>query len=309
MRFEVNLGTVKITDILRFARERGEPVFSFEFFPPKTDEGVRQLFETVEALRPLGPAYVSVTYGAGGSTRARTLELVTRLKRETEVEAMAHVTCVGASRDEIAAVLDEVHEAGIQNVLALRGDPPRGQTRFEPHPDGFRYASELVTYVREQRDRWRFCIGAAAYPEGHVETRDLAVDLANLKRKVDAGADFLVTQLFFRNAHYFRFVDRARAAGIQVPILPGIMPFTNVEQVERFTAMCGAQIPPALRAAMEVRREDADGALQLGVAHATLQCADLLRRGAPGIHFYTLNRSSATRAILAALRAQEPWRE
>lgn len=309
MRFEVNLGTVKITDILRFARERGEPVFSFEFFPPKTDEGVRQLFETVEALRPLGPAYVSVTYGAGGSTRARTLELVTRLKRETEVEAMAHVTCVGASRDEIAAVLDEVHEAGIQNVLALRGDPPRGQTRFEPHPDGFRYASELVTYVREQRDRWRFCIGAAAYPEGHVETRDLAVDLANLKRKVDAGADFLVTQLFFRNAHYFRFVDRARAAGIQVPILPGIMPFTNVEQVERFTAMCGAQIPPALRAAMEVRREDADGALQLGVAHATLQCADLLRRGAPGIHFYTLNRSPSTRAIVAALRASEPWRE
>ena len=309
MRVEVNLGTVKITDILRFARERGEPVFSFEFFPPKTDEGVRQLFETVEALRPLGPAYVSVTYGAGGSTRARTLELVTRLKRETEVEAMAHVTCVGASRDEIAAVLDEVHEAGIQNVLALRGDPPRGQTRFEPHPDGFRYASELVTYVREQRDRWRFCIGAAAYPEGHVETRDLAVDLANLKRKVDAGADFLVTQLFFRNAHYFRFVDRARAAGIQVPILPGIMPFTNVEQVERFTAMCGAQIPPALRAAMEVRREDADGALQLGVAHATLQCADLLRRGAPGIHFYTLNRSPSTRAIVAALRASEPWRE
>jgi len=309
VRFEVNLGTVKITDILRFARERGEPVFSFEFFPPKTDEGVRQLFETVEALRPLGPAYVSVTYGAGGSTRARTLELVTRLKRETEVEAMAHVTCVGASRDEIAAVLDEVHEAGIQNVLALRGDPPRGQTRFEPHPDGFRYASELVTYVREQRDRWRFCIGAAAYPEGHVETRDLAVDLANLKRKVDAGADFLVTQLFFRNAHYFRFVDRARAAGIQVPILPGIMPFTNVEQVERFTAMCGAQIPPALRAAMEVRREDADGALQLGVAHATLQCADLLRRGAPGIHFYTLNRSPSTRAIVAALRASEPWRE
>jgi methylenetetrahydrofolate reductase (NADPH) len=300
---------VKITDILRFARERGEPVFSFEFFPPKTDEGVRQLFETVEALRPLGPAYVSVTYGAGGSTRARTLELVTRLKRETEVEAMAHITCVGASRDEIAAVLDEVHEAGIQNVLALRGDPPRGQTRFEPHPDGFRYASELVAYVREQRDRWRFCIGAAAYPEGHVETPDLAVDLANLKRKVDAGADFLVTQLFFRNAHYFQFVERARASGIQVPILPGIMPFTNVDQVERFTAMCGAKIPPALRAAMEVRREDAEGALQLGVAHAALQCADLLRRGAPGIHFYTLNRSPSTRAIVAALRASEPWRE
>jgi methylenetetrahydrofolate reductase (NADPH) len=300
---------VRITDLLRFARERGEPLFSFEFFPPRTEDGVRQLFETVEALRPLGPAYVSVTYGAGGSTRDRTLEIVTRLKRETEVEAMAHVTCVGSSRDEIAAVLDEVAAAGIQNVLALRGDPPRGTSRFEPHPEGFRYASELIAFIREHRDRWRFCLGAAAYPEGHVETRDLAADLANLKTKVEAGADFLVTQLFFNNAHYFRFVERARAAGIQTPILPGIMPFTNVEQVERFTAMCGAQIPPTLRAAMEVRRSDGEGALQLGVAYATLQCADLLRRGAPGIHFYTLNRSPATRAIVAALRASEPWRD
>jgi methylenetetrahydrofolate reductase (NADPH) len=299
---------LKISEILRFARERGEPVFSFEFFPPKTDEGVRALFETVEALRPLAPAYVSVTYGAGGSTRQRTLELVKRLKRETEVEAMAHVTCAGASREEIAAVLDEVAAAGIQNVLALRGDPPRGVTTFTPHPEGFRYASELVAFVRSQPGRWSFCIGAAAYPEGHVETRDLAQDLRNLRTKVEAGADFLVTQLFFENAHYWRFVDRARAAGIAVPIVPGLMPFTNVEQVERFTAMCGASIPPPLRAAMEVRREDADAARDLGVAYATLQAAELLRRGAPGVHFYTLNRSSSTRAILAALRASEPWR-
>jgi methylenetetrahydrofolate reductase (NADPH) len=299
---------VRITDLLRFARERGEPIFSFEFFPPKTDDGVRALFETVEALRPLGPAYVSVTYGAGGSTRARTVELVKRFKRESEVEAMAHVTCVGASREEIAAVLDEVAEAGVQNVLALRGDPPRGQAAFTPHPEGFRFASELVAFIRSQPERWRFCVGAAAYPEGHVETRDLALDLRNLKVKVDAGADFLVTQLFFENAHYFRFVDRARAAGIGLPIIPGIMPFTNVEQVERFTAMCGAAIPPPLRAAMEVRRADPDGARELGVAYATLQCADLLRRGAPGIHFYTLNRSPSTRAIVAALRASEPWR-
>jgi methylenetetrahydrofolate reductase (NADPH) len=300
---------VRITDILRFARERGEPIFSFEFFPPKTDEGVRQLFETVELLRPLGPAFVSVTYGAGGSTRQRTVELVKRLKRETEVEAMAHVTCVGSSRDEIAEVLDEVADAGIQNVLALRGDPPAGQARFEPHPQGFRYASELVAFVRSERQRWRFCVGAAAYPEGHVETRDLSADLRHLKEKVDAGVDFLVTQLFFQNPCYERFVERARAAGIQVPIVPGIMPFTNVEQVERFTAMCGAGIPAQLRAAMEVRRADGEAALQLGVAYATLQCADLLRRGAPGIHFYTLNRSPSTRAILAALRASEPWRE
>jgi methylenetetrahydrofolate reductase (NADPH) len=300
---------VKVTDMLRFARERGEPVFSFEFFPPRTDEGVRQLFETVDRLRPLGPAFVSVTYGAGGSTRARTVELVTRLKRELEVEPMAHITCVGASREEIAAVLDEVAAAGIQNVLALRGDPPKGSTEFSPHPDGFRYASELVAFVRSQPERWRFCLGAASYPEGHVESRDLAADLSNTRLKVDAGADFLITQLFFENAHYFRFVERARAAGIAVPILPGIMPFTNVEQVERFTAMCGATIPPPLRAAMQVRREDAEGALQLGVAYASLQCADLLRRGAPGVHFYTLNRSPSTRAILAALRASEPWRD
>jgi len=299
---------VKITDLLRYARERGEPVFSFEFFPPKTAEGERALFQTVEALRPLAPAYVSVTYGAGGSTRQKTVELVKRLKRETEVEAMAHVTCVGSSRDEIAAVLDEVADAGIQNVLALRGDPPRGQASFTPHPEGFRWASELVAFVRSRPDRWKFCLGAAAYPEGHVETRDLALDLANLKTKVEAGVDFLVTQLFFENSRYFGFVDRARAAGVTVPIIPGIMPFTNVEQIERFTAMCGASIPPPLRAAMEVRREDPDGARELGVAYASLQCADLLRRGAPGIHFYTLNRSPSTRAIVAALRANEPWR-
>ena len=299
---------MKVVDILRFARERGEPIFSFEFFPPKTEDGVRQLFQTVEALRPLGPAFVSVTYGAGGSTRQRTLDLVTRLKRETEIEAMAHITCVGSSREEIEHVLDEIASAGIQNVLALRGDPPQGQRAFEPHPEGFRYASELVAFIRGDK-RWPFCIGAAAYPEGHVETRDLSRDLANLKKKVEAGADFLVTQLFFHNAHYFRFVERARAAGVELPILPGVMPFTNVDQIERFTAMCGAQIPQALRAAMVVRRDDPEAALQLGVAYATLQCADLLRRGAPGVHFYTLNRSPSTRAIVSALRSLEPWRD
>lgn len=299
---------MRITDLLRFARERGEPIFSFEFFPPKTPDGEKALFEAVEALRPLGPAYVSVTYGAGGSTRAKTVELVKRLKRDAEVEAMAHVTCVGASREDIASVLDEVAEAGVKNLLALRGDPPRGQANFTPHPDGFGHASELVAFIRADPKRWPFCLGAAAYPEGHPENRDLVQDLKHLATKVAAGADFLVTQLFFENAHYFRFVERARAAGIQVPIVPGIMPFTNVEQVERFTAMCGASIPPPLRAAMEVRRADPESARELGVAYATLQCADLLRRGAPGVHFYTLNRSPSTRAIVAALRASEPWR-
>jgi methylenetetrahydrofolate reductase (NADPH) len=300
---------VKIKDILRFARERGEPVFSFEFFPPRTDEGVSSLFRTVEALRPLGPAYVCVTYGAGGSTRARTVELVRRLKHEVEVEAMAHVTCVGSSRDEIAAVLDELAAGGIKNVMALRGDPPKGEATFTPHPDGFAHASDLVAFIRAQPGRWDFCLGAAAYPEGHVETREPARDLAHLKIKVDAGADFLVTQLFFDNPRYFHFVERARATGVGVPILPGIMPIQSVEQIERMTRMCGASLPRALAAAMDVRREDAEAARDLGLSFATLQCADLLRRGAPGIHFYTLNRSPSTRAILSALRIAEPWRD
>src|SRR5512141_458110 len=213
---------VKITDLLRFARERGEPVFSFEFFPPRTDQGVAALFQAVEALRPLAPAYVCVTYGAGGSTRVRTIELVKRLKHEVELEAMAHITCVGASRDELAAVLDELAEAGIRNVMALRGDPPRGEASFTPHPQGFRYASELVAFIRAEPKRWPFCLGAAAYPEGHLETRDLARDVANLKVKVDAGAAFLATQLFFDNSRYFQFLERARATGIAVPVLPGI---------------------------------------------------------------------------------------
>ncbi len=222
---------------------------------------------------------------------------------------MAHLTCVGASRDELAALLDDVKAAGIQNVMALRGDPPRGEAQFVAHPDGFAHASELVAFIREGGERWKFSLGGAAYPEGHPETPDLVADLSHLKTKVDAGVDFLVTQLFFDNAHYFRFVDRARAAGISVPIIPGIMPLTNVEQIERFTMRCGASIPPMLRAALEVRRADPEAALQLGVAYATLQCAELLRRGAPGIHFYTLNRSPSSRAILAALRASQPWRE
>jgi methylenetetrahydrofolate reductase (NADPH) len=300
---------VKIHDLLRFARERGEPVFSFEFFPPKTDEGVTSLFRTVEALRPLGPAYVCVTYGAGGSTRARTVELVKRLKHDVEVEAMAHVTCVGSSREELAQVLDELAEAGIRNVMALRGDPPKGATGFQPHPEGFAHASDLVAFIRSQPKRWDFCLGGAAYPEGHLENRDLRLDLGHLKTKVDAGVDFLVTQIFFDNPKYFGFVDRARAVGISVPILPGIMPIQSVEQIERMTKMCGASLPRSVSAAMEVRRDDGEAARELGLSFATLQCADLLRRGAPGIHFYTLNRSPSTRAILSALRIAEPWRE
>ena len=297
--------------MFRFAAERGEPVFSFEFFPPKNDTGVAALFDTLRALRPLGPSFVSVTWGAGGSSRGRTLEMVTRIKRETEIEAMAHVTCVGVSRNELEEQLAVICDAGISNVLALRGDPPRGQREFIAHPDGLAHASDLVQLAQEVAAKRgvELCVGAACYPEGHPETRDLAQDLRHCKLKVEAGADFLITQLFFENRRYFEFLGRARAAAIDVPILPGIMPVTNVDQIRRFTALCGAHIPAGLSAALRARHDDADAALQLGVAYAALQCADLLRGGAPGIHFYTLNRSTATRAIVAALRAQEPWRE
>ena len=302
---------MKITDMLRFAAERGEPVFSFEFFPPRNDAGVDALFEALRALRPLGPSFVSVTWGAGGSTRGRTLEMVTRIKRETEIEAMAHLTCVGVSKNDLEELVAVICDAGITNVLALRGDPPRGQSQFAVHPQGLTHASDLIQLAREVSDNRgvKLCIGGACYPEGHLETRDLAQDLKNCKIKVEAGAEFLISQLFFDNRRWFDFVGRARAAGIEVPILPGIMPVTNVDQIQRITSMSGAAIPLGLSAALKARKDEPEAALQLGVAYAALQCADLLRKGAPGIHFYTLNRSPATRAILSALRAQEPWRE
>jgi methylenetetrahydrofolate reductase (NADPH) len=282
-----------------------EPSFSFEFFPPKTDEGTRALFETVASLRVLEPAFVSITYGAGGSTRSRTLELVARIRRELHVETLAHLTCVGSTRDEIARVLDQLQAEGIENVLSLRGDPPKGEKTFVATEGGFAHANELARFVR---DGWPFCVGAAGYPEAHPESPDRYSDLVHLKAKVDAGAQFIITQLFFDNSFYFDYVAQARRLGITVPIIPGIMPITNVEQIERFTSLCGASIPERLRRELNVRRSDPSAALEFGVAFAMLQCAELLRKGAPGVHFYTLNKSSATRAILAALRAHQPWR-
>jgi len=301
---------VRISDLLQFAAERGEPVFSFEFFPPRTDEGRAAFIDAVRRLRPLGPGFVSVTWGAGGSTRGRTLEMVMCCKREFEIEAMAHVTCVGATRTQLVDALNELMDAGIENILALRGDPPRGQREFVATEGGLRHASDLVELAREvaAKRNQRLCIGAACYPEGHPECRDVLQDLAHLKVKVDAGVDFLVTQLFFDTRTYVDFLGRARAAGIAVPILPGLMPVTNVEQIRRFTTLCGAALPPMLSAALRVRGDDPDATLQLGVAYASLQAAELLRGGAPGIHFYTLNKSPATRAIVASLRAAEPWR-
>jgi len=272
--------------------------FSFEFFPPKTPEGEKNLYETIEVLREHHPSFVSVTYGAGGSTRAKTVEIVSRIKNEIGIEAMAHLTCVGAARGEILSVLDKLKKERIENVLALRGDPPKGETGFTPHADGFRYASELVAAVREHDD---FTIGVAGYPEGHVECESKEKDLENLKRKVDAGGEFIITQLFFDPKDYFDFVARARAIGIRVPIIPGIMPVTNFAQIQKFTQMCGAHLPAEMRAALEPIQHDPAQVQAFGVEYAVRQCQELLNRGAPGIHFYTLNKSPATRAIFSRL--------
>jgi methylenetetrahydrofolate reductase (NADPH) len=287
---------VRISEILG----RGDPVFSFEFFPPKTPQGVQNLYRTIEHLRELEPSYVSVTYGAGGSTRELTVDLVSRIRSEIGIEAMAHLTCVGAGRQEIRAVLDELRRRGIENVLALRGDPPRDQPHFVPAPDGFRYASELVTFIREEG--YGFCLGGAGYPEGHIECGDLDLDLEHLCIKVNAGLEFVITQLFFDNRDFFAFVGRVRRAGIEVPIIPGIMPITNVSQIERFTRMCGAHIPEELMARLDRARDDEEQVRRIGVEHAIAQCRDLLAGGASGIHFYTLNQSPATQAILRAVR-------
>jgi methylenetetrahydrofolate reductase (NADPH) len=289
---------VKIHDLFGRPDRR---VFSFEFFPPKTEAGVATLERTIRELADLNPSFVSVTYGAGGSTRERTVEIVSRIQREAGICAMAHLTCVGAGRHEIGAVLDRLVSEGVENIMALRGDPPEGQTAFQRHEDGFGYASDLIGFIRD-RVGDRLSIGGAAYPELHIESRDAAREMDYLRAKVAAGADFIVTQLFFDNAFYFKFVKRARAAGITVPIVPGIMPIRNVAQIERFTRMCGATIPTALFTELDRRRDDAEAVAQLGVAQATAQCVELLHNGAPGIHFYTLNQSPATRVILTALK-------
>jgi len=277
---------------------------SFEFFPPKSDEGEANLRRALRELSPLAPDFVSVTYGAGGTTRDRTVDIVASLRQEFGLEAMAHFTCVNATVDDLRATLDRMRDAGVENVLALRGDPPEGQDRWTQTEGGLEHSTELVALMEAEYD---FAIGAACFPETHIDAVDAESDLRHLKEKVDAGARFLITQLFFDNAVYDEFVARARDAGIDVPIVPGIMPITNVHQIKRITALCGSEIPSRLRYALESRADEPEAVSELGVAYATLQCAQLLANGAPGVHFYTLNRSPATRAILSALKLWRPW--
>jgi methylenetetrahydrofolate reductase (NADPH) len=280
------------------------PVFSFEFFPPKTDAGEQNLYAALRDLKTLEPSFVSVTYGAGGSSREKTIEIVKRIKDEFGLEAMAHFTCVGATVSQLRETLDEMAAAGIDNVLALRGDPPDGQQDWVRTEGGLEYSRELVQLIDGD---YPFAIGAACFPETHIHAESADSDLRYLAEKVQAGVDFLITQMFFDNSYYFDFVARARAAGVEVPIIPGVMPITRVGQVERMAQMCGSEIPEGLRGELRARADDAEAVLDFGVAYATLQCSELLAAGAPGIHFYTLNRSPATRAILSALKLARPW--
>ncbi|MBX2810291.1 MAG: methylenetetrahydrofolate reductase [NAD(P)H] [Myxococcales bacterium] len=287
--------------LIRDKLNSGELLFSFEFFPPKTQVGEENLWSVLKELVELRPSYVSVTYGAGGSTRNKTVDISHRIQSELKIDAMTHLTCVGSTRDELAEMVDSSMANGLHNVLALRGDPPKGQKIFAKAEGGFGYADELTAFLKNRYGD-RVCLGGACYPEGHIEAPSLEKDLDFLKRKVDAGAEFLITQLFFDNRVYFDFVDRARGAGIHVPIIPGIMPVQNFEQIKRFTAMCGASIPSDLYAALEKRADSPERVQELGVVHATIQSLGLIQGGAPGIHFYTLNRSAATRDILGAIR-------
>ncbi|HTO69660.1 MAG TPA: methylenetetrahydrofolate reductase [NAD(P)H] [Myxococcota bacterium] len=280
---------------IRDAFGRGGPVISFEFFPPKTPAGFESLFRAIAELKELSPAFVSVTWGAGGSTRRKTVELTARIQDEIGLTAMSHLTCVGLARAELGEILARLRELGIENVLALGGDQPEGYTR---PPDALTYANELVALVRAGHD---FCIGAACYPETHPRAPSREHDLAMLVQKVGAGVDFLITNLFFDNADYFDFVSRARAAGVRVPIVPGIMPILSTASIRRMTALSGARIPAELGRELDRAGDDDARTAEIGVAWATAQCRELLARGAPGLHFYTLNKSPATRRIYSAL--------
>jgi methylenetetrahydrofolate reductase (NADPH) len=286
---------MRITEL----HKRGAPVFSFEFFPPKTDAGFRSLYRTITDLKRLDPGFVSVTCGAAGGTRRKTADLVVRIQNEIGLTTMAHMTCTGQSREELAETLDHLQREGMENVLALRGDPPRDEPDWRPTPGGFRYANELTAFVR---DGWTFSIGGACYPETHHQARDAATDLRNLKRKVDAGVEFLITQLFFENRHYFDFVRRCREIGIEVPITPGIMPIVSARNLRRIASLSpGSEIPDELVRELDAVGEDDERAMDVGVRWAILQCRELLERGAPGIHFYTLNQSPATRRVYEGL--------
>jgi len=284
-----------------FAQAPRRPLRSLEFFPPKDDAGIASLRATMTALRRIAPDFVSVTYGAGGSTRERTAQVSDMLRRDFGLTVMPHLTCVGHTRAELDALADQIHAGGFRNIMALRGDPPRGEAEFTPAPDGLRYASELVALLKTRHPD--FCLGAGGYPEKHPEAPTLDADLDNLKRKIDAGADFITTQLFFDNAHYYRFVEKCRARGINVPIVPGIMPVLSLKQIQRITMMSAAQLPWVLLKRLEAGGDSADAVEAVGLDWSLTQIRDLLAQGAPGYHLYILNRAKSALALAAGLAA------
>ena len=289
-----------IRDIYAAKRPASRPVISFEFFPPKTDEGERNLFEkSIPALLQAKPDYCSVTYGAGGSTRDKTLMIVDRIQREHRLTALAHLTCVNHTREEVGALLGKIRALGCKNILALRGDPPGGG-EFQPTPGGFEFSSQLVQFIREAGD---FSTGVAGFPEGHPACKaGKHADWGHLKTKVDAGADFVLTQLFFDNADFFEFRDYvAGKLGVRVPIVPGVISILNAAQTIKFTQLCGAKIPPALRTKLDALGNDEAAAIEFGIEYATRQCEELLRAGVPGLHFYTLNKPRSTVQVLKNL--------
>lgn len=277
--------------------DSGEPVISFEFYPPKTERGFASLYRTIADLKQLHPAYVSVTWGAGGSTRRKTADLTIQIQRDLNLTAMAHMTCVGSGRTDISQTLDQLQAGGVRNVLALGGDHPDD---YKVQAGGFSHANELIEFIRANPN-WDLALAGACYPETHTAALSPEADLANLVRKVEAGTDWLITQLFFDNADYFDFVERARAAGIDVPIVAGIMPVVSAENVRRMAELSGAKIPTELAARLDSSQGDSNATLRTGIEWATMQCRELLDRGAPGIHFYTLNRSSATRQVYSSI--------
>ncbi len=274
-----------------------QPTVSFEFFPPKNDEGWTSLYQTIEQLRPLSPSYVSVTYGAGGSTRSKTIELAGKIQNELGIDVLAHLTCVGHTADEIGAILDQLWAANVHNILALRGDPP-GSSVWTKTPGGFEHADELVKYTRGRND---FFVACAGFPEGHPQCLNIHRDLEHLKAKVDSGSHAIVTQLFFDNNDFLRFRDDCRRAGINVPIVAGIMPIQNVSQIKRFVTMCGAKIPNRLLNKLEPLEADSDAVYKAGIEYAANQCRDLMFHGIDGLHFYTLNKSTATIDVVKQL--------
>jgi methylenetetrahydrofolate reductase (NADPH) len=290
-----------IRDIHAAKRGTKHPVVSFEFFPPKTTEGDRNLLDkTIPALMPLKPDFCSVTYGAGGGTRDKTLMIVDRIQREHGLTAMAHLTCVDATRQEIGEVLAQARSLGIKNILALRGDPPGGNGEFKKTEGGFEFSYELVTFIRELGG---FGIGTAGFPEGHIACKEgKYVDWQRLQAKIGCGADFVLTQLFFDNEDFFEFKDfLTRKLGVTVPICPGVLPILSTAQIKRFTALCGARLPALVLSELEKLGEDEEAVTQFGIDYASKQCAELLREGAPGLHFYTLNKVRATTQIMKNL--------